>query len=155
MPATTVLGDLASGPVGVLADWAATAIGNARLYETSERRRAELEQAVRGLEATRDIATAIGAATGLDRVLELIVKRGRALIEAKTVVIMLREADELVVAGGAGHAIEVHGVRPPIDKSTSGRVLERGRAERISDVANRLGIDPAQFQTRIRRCWCR
>jgi signal transduction histidine kinase len=131
--------------VGVLADWAATAIGNARLYETSERRRADLERAVRGLEATHDIVTAIGAATGLDRVLALIVKRGRALIDATTVVIMLREEDELVVVAGAGHAIDMHGVRLPIDKSTSGRVLERGRAERISDVANRLGIDPAKF----------
>jgi signal transduction histidine kinase len=131
--------------VGVLADWAATAIGNARLYETSERRRAELEQAVRGLEATRDIATAIGSATGLERVLELIVKRGRALIDANAVVVMLREGDELVVVTGAGHAIDMHGVRLPIDKSTSGRVLEHGRAERISDVANRLGIAPAEF----------
>ena len=149
--------------VGVLADWAVTAIGNARLYETSERRRADLERAVRrleatherrradleravrGLEATHDIATAIGSAASLERVLELIVKRGRALIDATTVVIMLREEDELVVVAGAGHAIDMHGVRLPIDKSTSGRVLERGRAERISDVANRLGIDPAKF----------
>jgi signal transduction histidine kinase len=131
--------------VGVLADWAATAIGNARLYETSERCCADLERAVRGLEATHDIATAIGSAASLERVLELIVKRGRALIDAKTVVIMLREEDELVVVAGAGHAIDMHGVRLPIDKSTSGRVLERGRAERISDVANRLGIDPAKF----------
>jgi signal transduction histidine kinase len=131
--------------VGVLADWAATAIGNARLYETSERRRVELERAVRGLEATRDIATAIGAATGRERVLELIAKRGRALIDANTVVIMLREGDELVVVAGAGHAVDMHGVRLPIDDSTSGRVLERGRAERISDVANRLGIAPAEF----------
>ena len=89
--------------VVILAEWAATAIDNARLYETSERRRAELERAVRGLEATRDIATAIGAATGLERVLELIVKRGRALVRANTVVIMLREGDELVVAASAGH----------------------------------------------------
>ena len=40
----------------ILADWAAVAIDNARLYETSERRRDELERAVRGLQATSDIA---------------------------------------------------------------------------------------------------
>ena len=131
--------------VVILAEWAATAIDNARLYETSERRRAELERAVRGLEATRDIATAIGAATGLERVLELIVKRGRALVRANTVVIMLREGDELVVAASAGHAVDVRGLRLRIDKSTFGRVLERGRAERISDVTSHLRISPAEF----------
>jgi GAF domain-containing protein len=44
----------------ILAEWAAIAIENARLYETSERRRQELEKAFRGLEATRDVAVAIG-----------------------------------------------------------------------------------------------
>jgi signal transduction histidine kinase len=131
--------------VVILADWAATAIDNARLYEISERRRGELERAVRGLEATRDVATAIGSATGLERVLELIVKRGRVLVEAKTLVIMLREGDALVVAAAAGHAIDVHGLRLPIDESTSCGVLQRGRAERISDVTSRLGIAPAKF----------
>jgi signal transduction histidine kinase len=131
--------------VVILADWAATAIANARLYETSERRRLELERAVRGLEATRDVATAIGADTGLARVLELIVKRARALVEANAVLIMLREGDELVVAAGAGHLVDVRGLRLPIDESTSGQVLERGRAERISDVATRLRISPADL----------
>jgi signal transduction histidine kinase len=128
-----------------LADWAATAIDNARLYETSERRRGELEQAVRGLEATRDVITAIGQQTGLERVLELIVKRGRALVDANTVLIMLRDGDVLVVTASAGHAVDALGVRVPIDGSTSGQVLETGRAERISDVASRLRIAAAQL----------
>lgn len=131
--------------VTILAEWAATAINNARLYETSERRREGLERAVRGLEATRDIATAIGAATGLDRVLELIVKRGRALVEAKTVLVMLREGATLVIAASAGHVTDAQGVRLPIDRSTSGRVLELGVAERISDVSNHLRISAAQL----------
>ena len=75
----------------MLADWAAVAIDNARLYEVTERRRKELEQAVRGLEATRDIAVAIGGEIDLDPVLELIAKRGRALVGARSLVIMLRE----------------------------------------------------------------
>ena len=55
-------------------------------------------------EAARDIADAIGGEAELDRVLELIVKRGRALVDARSVVIMLRDGDELVVAASAGHA---------------------------------------------------
>jgi signal transduction histidine kinase len=131
--------------VVVLAEWAATAINNARLYQTSERRRIGLERAVRGLEATRDIAIAIGAATRLERVLELIVKRGRALVEANTVVVMLREGPALVIVASAGHVTDAHGVRLPIDKSTSGRVLELGLAERISDVTNHLRISAAEL----------
>jgi signal transduction histidine kinase len=131
--------------VVVLAEWAATAINNARLYETSERRRAGLERAVRGLEATRDIAIAIGAATGLERVLELIVKRGRALVEANTVVVMLREGPALVIVASAGRVNDAQGVRVPIDRSTSGRVLELGRAERISDVTNHLRISASEL----------
>jgi signal transduction histidine kinase len=129
----------------VLSDWAATAIDNARLYETSERRRAELERAVRGFEATHDIAIAIGRAASLDRVLELIVKRGRALVDANTVLIMLREQDSLVVTAAAGHAVGARGIRIPIESSTSGEVLEHARAERISDVASRLRIAPADL----------
>ena len=69
--------------VVVLADWAAIAIENARLYRDVAARRDELERAVRGLEATAAIARAVGGETDLDRVLELIVKRGRALVDAR------------------------------------------------------------------------
>ena len=124
----------------VLAQWAATAIENARLYESSERGREEAERAVLRLEAARDIADAISGAGDLDRVLELIVKRGRALVDARAVLIMLREGDELVVAASAGHAAEPHGQRLPISASTSGQVLRAGRPERISDVSARLRI---------------
>ena len=75
-----------------LAGWAATAIENARLHRSERARRDALERAVRGLEATTEIARAVGGETRLDRVLELIVKRGRALVEARGMVIMLAEA---------------------------------------------------------------
>jgi signal transduction histidine kinase len=129
----------------ILADWAAVGIDNARLYETSELRRQELEQAVRGLEATRDVAVAIGGEIALEHVLELIAKRGRALVGARSLVIMLREGEELVVHASAGHARDRHGVRLSIAESTSGQVLRRGRAERVVDVASRLGIAPDNF----------
>lgn len=127
----------------VLAEWAGTAIENARLYQRSEQRREELEQAVRGLEAARSIADAIGTEPDLERILELIVKRGRALMQARTVLIMLRDGRELRVAAAAGEAAGSIGVRLPVDGSTSGEVLERGRPERIADVGSRLRISPA------------
>ena len=128
-----------------LAQWAATAIDNARLHESGERRREQLEQAVRSLQAARDIADAISGTSDLERVLELIVKRGRALIDAQSVVIMLREHNELVVTASAGLAVGALGHRLPISRSTSGQVLERGRAERITDVGTRLRIAPKEL----------
>ena len=129
----------------VLSQWAATAIGNARLYEDSERRREQLERAVRSLEAARDITDAITSACDLEHILELIVKRGRALVDARTVLIMLREGDQLVVAASAGHARGSRGHRIPVSGSTSGRVLERGRAERIVDVESHLKVAPEEL----------
>jgi signal transduction histidine kinase len=123
----------------VLADWAAIAIENARLYAGVERRRGELERAVRGLEATTEIARALAGETELERVLELIVKRGRALVEAQTVVILLLDGDELAVAASAGDVAEAaHGARVPLAGSMSGDVLLTGRPERVADVQARL-----------------
>ena len=110
----------------ILADWAAIAIENARLYETSERRRLESEKSARGLEATRDVAVAIGGEIALEHALELIVKRGRALVGARSLVIMLRDSEDLVVHASAGHVRDVRGVRLPIANSTSGHVLSVG-----------------------------
>jgi signal transduction histidine kinase len=126
----------------VLADFAATAIDNARAYEVSEQRRLELEQAVQGLEAAQHIAGAIGGAVELERILELVVKRGRALVGAQTVLILLAEGDQLVVEASAGHVDDARGRRVPIAGSTSGDVLKRGQPERISNVVNRMRISP-------------
>lgn len=138
--------------VVALAQWAGTAIENARLYESSERRREQLERAVRSLEAARDIADAISFASDLEEVLKLIVKRGRALVDARSVLIMLREDDELVVAATAGHATEARGHRVPIARSVSGQVFKRGRAERITDIASRLKTAPGELGIRDARC---
>ncbi len=128
-----------------LAQWAAVAIENARIHELSERRRAQLERAVRSLEASRDITDAVGGVEDLDRVLELIVKRGRALVDAQSLLVMLRDGEELVVAASAGRAHSALGQRLPVAGSTSGHVLEHGRAQRVTDVAQALRIDPADF----------
>jgi signal transduction histidine kinase len=128
-----------------LARWAAIAIENARIHQTSEQRLAQLEYAVRSLEASRDISDATGSVADLDRVLELIVKRGRALVGARTLLILLREGDDLVVAASAGHTESARGQRLPIHRSTSGQVLEQRLPQRVTEVARRLRIDPAAF----------
>jgi signal transduction histidine kinase len=128
----------------VLADWAAIAIENARLYRDVAARRDELERAVRGLQATAAIARAIGGETDLDRVLELVVKRGRALVEAHDVLILLRQGDELVVAAGAGHVSVDRDIRVPLSASTAGEVLASGSSRRIADVSE-LRVAPSRF----------
>jgi len=96
----------------VLAAWAAVAIDNARLYGDSRRRGEDLAQAVRRLEATTAIALAVGAETDVDSVLDLIVQRGRALVDARGVAILLRDGDGLAVAAEAGEVpAGVHGAR--------------------------------------------
>ena len=129
----------------VLARWAGIAVDNARLYHAAEERRGELERAVRGLQATQAVARAVGADIELERVLELIVKRGRALVEARSVVILLRDGDDLVLAALAGEGKRDVPARIPIHGSTSGEVMQRGRSERIDDVPARLRVASDQF----------
>ena len=137
--------------VSILAEWAATAIENARAYQESEQRRVELERAVRGLDAARNIADAISAESDLDRILELIVKRGRALIEARSVIITLVEGPDLVIAACAGRIDDMRGRRVPLADSTSGEVLAEGRPRRVLDAALHMKIAPEYMGARSAR----
>lgn len=124
--------------VTILARWAAIAIDNARQYEVSERQRHELGHALRGLAANRDVALAVGSDASLDHVLELIAKHGRALVAAKSLLIMLREGQELVVVAGAGDIGDARGARIPLAASPLAEAVEGGSSERIVDIATRL-----------------
>jgi signal transduction histidine kinase len=131
-----------------LAQWAAIAIENARVYDASEQRREQLERAVSALEAARDITDAVGHIDEPDHVLELIAKRGRALVGAQSLLIMLRDGDDLVVAASAGQAHHCRGRRLPIGGSTPGQVLQRARVERLADVATDLQVSSAALGLR-------
>ncbi len=131
--------------VVILAAWAAIAIENARLYEAAAARRDELEHSSRRLEAARAIAVAVGADMELEHVLELIAKRGRALVQARSLVILLREGDDLVVAASAGVTERATGVRVPVQGTTTGQVLESHALQRIGDVSAHLRISAAQL----------
>jgi signal transduction histidine kinase len=117
--------------VVVLAEWAGIAIENARLYQASERRRDELEASVRRFQATTTIARAIGGETDLDRVLELIVNRGRALVGARGMVILLAEEPGLVVAATAGE----------ISPGFRGTRLPAGDVDEVRDALAGHGLD--------------
>jgi signal transduction histidine kinase len=117
-----------------LADWAAIAIANARRHGGVSGQRDQLVRAVRVFETTEAIGHALAGETGLDRILELIVKRSRALVEARVVVAALHEGDELVVraASGEGNRSQL-GMAIPIKDSLSGQVLTTGQPRRLSD----------------------
>jgi len=109
-------GEADEAAVVVLAEWAGSAIANARLYRSATERRDELQRAMAGFEAALAVARAVGGETDLDRILELIVKRGRALVDARSMFVALESGGRLVVEAVAGEierslehqAVEVH-----------------------------------------------
>ncbi len=86
----------------ILAEWAAVTIFNVRLYTQSEEERGALERAVHGLEATTEIARAVGGETDRARVLETIAKRARALAGAGSLLVLLRDGERYEVVAAAG-----------------------------------------------------
>ena len=86
----------------VLADWAAVALANARLFRGEADRRVELERTVRALETTTEISHALSGVADVDRVLDLVVQRSSVLLGARSTCVALLEGDELVIAAVAG-----------------------------------------------------
>ena len=124
----------------ILADWAALAIANARSYEGVRGRRDELERAVSTLEATTMISSVLAGTTDVARVLELVVKRARALMDAGSVAIYVRDGEELVVGHAAGElAPGFVGRRIPIEATLLGQVLRSRRAARVGDLGPHAG----------------
>ncbi|HET7177930.1 MAG TPA: GAF domain-containing sensor histidine kinase [Solirubrobacterales bacterium] len=120
--------------VTVLAEWAAITIFNARLYSQLEEERGALERAVHALEATTEIARAVGGETDRARVLETIAKRTRALLHARCLLVLLRDGQRLEVAAGAGEcAGEALGRRLALQPATP--------TEALAAVRDELGIE--------------
>jgi signal transduction histidine kinase len=86
----------------ILAEWAAVTIFNVRLYAQSEEERGALERAVHGLEATTEIARAVGGETDRSRVLETIAKRARALVGARSLLVLLHDGPRCQVVAAVG-----------------------------------------------------
>jgi signal transduction histidine kinase len=125
--------------VAVLARWAGLAIEHARFHEDTEKQRDHLAYAMRALEATTLISRALGAEVELEPTLELVVKRGRALADARSMLILLVEGDELVITAMAGEAsTELRGARLPIQGSASGRAFATRNTQRVPDFAKQI-----------------
>jgi signal transduction histidine kinase len=129
-----------------LASWAGIAIENARLYTSLSEREAEVEQALRRAETSADIARTVGGETDVERVLDLIVKRARALVDARALLVLLRRGEDLVVAASAGSVpAEIEGLTIPIEDSVFGAAME----ERVSHRLEK-GSPPSQARLRER-----
>lgn len=123
----------------VLAEWAGIAIENARAYSSLQGQRDQLERAVASFEATSEIAQALAGETDLEHVLELVAKRARALTEARAVVVLLVDGEQLAVAALAGELDRaLMGEEIPIEGSVSGEVLRSGKPQRLADAPSRL-----------------
>jgi two-component system, NarL family, sensor histidine kinase DevS len=123
--------------VTLLATQAAVAIENARLYEAAT-------AWSRQLESLNEVANALASETELDRLLELITRRLRELLDARIVTVVLPAGpSELrfaaAVGEGAEHLIDQTVAR---DGSKSGRVLERGISERVDSVLDDPDVSP-------------
>ena len=135
-----------------LAEFAGVAIDHARRYSGSEARREELEQTVDGLGAMVEISRAIGGQTDLALILELVAKRGRALISARALVIELQIDEGLEVVAAAGELpVNLVGRQMALEGSLAEAALRTGGTQRLEDELNqarfnehglgRLGFD--------------
>jgi signal transduction histidine kinase len=127
--------------VELLASQAAVAIENARLYESATRWSRQLESLI-------EVSGALSSETEVDRLLELVARRLLELLNARVVVIALPAGtDELRIVTAAGEgAVELTGTTVSRGESKAGRVLERGRSERIDSI-----IDDAEVHRSLTR----
>jgi len=123
----------------LLAAQAAVAIENTRLYETSTRW-------LRHLESLNEIGEALAGELELEPLLELVANRLRSLIHVRLVLIALpepgREGLRVTAADGEGSdAYGLVGMELELGGSKTGRVLQRGRSERVDSVLDDPEID--------------
>jgi signal transduction histidine kinase len=131
--------------VTMLAANAAVAIENARLYEASTEWSKQLESLI-------EVGNALSTETDLDRLLDLVARRLRELLDARLVTVLLPAGDSdlrfaAVAVAGDEDAEQLVGQTIPREGTKSGRVLERGRSERVDSVID----DPEVSQEVMRR----
>ena len=121
--------------VELLASQAAVAIENARLYEAAT-------GWSRQLESLNEVGNALATETDVDRLLDLIARRLRELLDSRLVTVLLPSGDdELRFAAVAGDRAELAGATITRSNSKSGRVLERRQSERADSVLDDPDVD--------------
>ena len=88
--------------LSVITEYAAIGIHHARRLDQLESRRDELERTVAALGATSEISRALAGEVDLDPILELVARRGRELVAARALVILLPHHAGLRIAHAAG-----------------------------------------------------
>ncbi|HEX6601118.1 MAG TPA: GAF domain-containing sensor histidine kinase, partial [Solirubrobacterales bacterium] len=135
-----------------LATWASIAIENARLYTSLSEREEQIERTLRQAQTSADIARTVGGETDVDRVLDLIVKRARALVEARVLLVLLQSGQRLEVAAHAGHVgsdvrqLAIPGEDPLFKAAMMDRVakhLNPSSPPTEARLRERLGVDSA------------
>jgi signal transduction histidine kinase len=125
-----------------LAWFAGVAIDHARRYTGAAERRDELARMVAAFEATTEIARVVGGETDLEVILELVAKRGRALVSARALLIELVDGRELVIAAAAGgHPAGVIGQRIALADTVASAALRTGVTQRLEVELNRARFD--------------
>ncbi len=128
--------------VTALAGFAAVAIDHAQRFASSETQRIELQQNIDALDATLQIVRALGGQTDLASTLELVAKRGRALVSARAVVIELLRGNELELAAAAGQVPpDLVGRRVPLENTVARAALRARQTQRLSDDLNRTRFE--------------
>jgi signal transduction histidine kinase len=124
----------------MLAELAGVAIDHARRFAGARDRRDELERTVAAFDATTQFARAIGAETDLEVILELVAKRGRALVSARALLIELCRPDgQLLVAAGAGELPQaLIGQVVPQKDTVASHALRTRRTQHLEDELNRV-----------------
>jgi signal transduction histidine kinase len=115
--------------VTLLASQAAVAIENARLFESAKRWSDQLESLI-------EVGNALATEVELPRMLELVARRLREIVQARFVVVLLRtDEGALRVETSAGEVDDaIAGSTVPLSGTKAGRALERGRSERVDSV---------------------
>jgi signal transduction histidine kinase len=137
-----------------LAAFAGLAIDHANRYTESESSRGDLQRTVDALDASIQIARALGTETDVDAVLALVAKRGRALVGARVLLIEALDGDQLVVAAGAGEFdAGMIGERVALAETVASVALRTGLTQRLEEGSNwdrwrehglgRFGLDAA------------
>lgn len=124
--------------VVLLAEFAGVAIDHARRFTGSEVQREGLQRTVAALDATLQISRALEGETDLNAILELVSKRGRALVSARTLVIELERGGELEVAAGAGELpAGLVGQRIKLEDTVASAALRTRQTQQLADELNR------------------